>query len=423
MKTILKALSILMLVAMMVFISGCSKSSASDDVNPGNNGGGNSGGGANAGNITVTTYNPTSVSSNEATCGVKANPDDINYLEEIGVCWGTSAYPTISNNKKSTGNCGEPFICSVSNLQPETIYHVRGYALYDSRYYYGDDKRFTTLPNGGGGGGGNIIVPTGATNGLFSVSANKHVFFSQGNLQYRASTKTWKFADNQWDFIGEENSNISSTYSRWIDLFCWGTSGYNHGAICYQPYSTSELNRDYWAYGSATCDLNDETGQADWGYNKIVNGGNSYHQWRTLTKDEWIYVLERRSTISGIRYAKAIVNNKCGVIILPDNWISTTYNLNEINKSDANYSSNIISLSQWETLEIYGVVFLPAAGCRYRTDYGANEFGFPFGRYWSATNYMGANACYCLRLRNDYLETYLEYRMGGSSVRLVQDYQ
>ena len=57
----------------------------------------------------------------------------------------------------------------------------------------------------------------GAIKAAFSVSADKKVYFSKGNLQYQASTGTWRFAENQYDIIGEDNANISSTYSGWID--------------------------------------------------------------------------------------------------------------------------------------------------------------------------------------------------------------
>jgi len=175
-------------------------------------------------------------------------------------------------------------------------------------------------------------VPTGAINGKFTINADgDQVYFSQGNLQYQASTDTWKFADNQYDYVGSDNSNISSTYSGWIDLFGWGTSGYNHGGNCYQPWSTSTNYSDYYAYGGSTYNLYDQTGQADWGYNAISNGGNTANQWRTLTQPEWNYVFYTRSTTSGIRYAKANVNNVNGVILLPDDWSSSTYSLSSTN--------------------------------------------------------------------------------------------
>ena len=105
--------------------------------------------------------------------------------------------------------------------------------------------------------------PTGAISGVFSVSEGNYVCFSKGNLQYQSSTNTWRFADHQYDVIGSDNHNISSTYSGWIDLFGWGTSGYNHGAVCYQPWSTSTTDADYYAYGGESNNLYDGYGQAD----------------------------------------------------------------------------------------------------------------------------------------------------------------
>ena len=77
------------------------------------------------------------------------------------------------------------------------------------------------------------IPPEGALTHAFSVSSTKKVYFAKGNLQYRASTDTWRFAENQWDTIGSANMNRSSTYDGWIDLFYYGTSGYNN---CF-PYN------------------------------------------------------------------------------------------------------------------------------------------------------------------------------------------
>ena len=48
----------------------------------------------------------------------------------------------------------------------------------------------------------------GVLPGFFSVSETKKIRFSKGNLQYQASTDTWRFAENQWDFEGLKNENI-----------------------------------------------------------------------------------------------------------------------------------------------------------------------------------------------------------------------
>ena len=277
-------------------------------------------------------------------------------------------------------------------------------------------------------------APAGSINGLFSVCAGRLVYFSKGNLQHQASTNCWRFAEHQWDYIGgiegstgvfngnvggSSNNEISATYSGWIDLFCWGTSGYNHGAVCYQPWSTSDNNSDYYAYGSVGYNLFDQTGQADWGYNSISNGGSQENcGWRVLTKDEWVYVFNTRETSSGIRFAKGRVNGVNGVILLPDSWDSSTYALNYTNNENAAYTSNIIPSNDWSNiLEVNGAVFLPSSGKRF---FGFGEHGF----YWSSSR-KDYNSAYILHF---HAEFYLDpdsynYRSEGHAVRLVQNYQ
>lgn len=255
--------------------------------------------------------------------------------------------------------------------------------------------------------GGNTIVPSGDTIApvlpegglpyLFSVSASQRVWFSQGNLQYKASTNTWRFATNQNDFIGETNGNISPTYSDWIDLFGWGTGN--------EPTKVSTANNDYSTFN-------------DWGNNKISNGGNKENLWRTLAISEWMYVFNSRSTISGIRYAKAQVNDENGLILLPDDWDSNYYTLNSVNDGEANFNCNMVSVNDWEnSLEPYGAVFLPAAGNREGTT--VNDTGRS-GNYWSNSDYGSTYAIYA-SFGGLHVGEIIESRCYGRSVRLVCD--
>jgi hypothetical protein len=311
----------------------------------------------------------------------------------------------------------EPFIRTVSGLSPNTTYHVRAFALRGLEYYYGEDLSFTTI---------NVVSwPDGILPGTFSVGATKRVHFSQGNLQYCASSNIWRFAESQWDYVGSDNGNISPTYSGWIDLFGWGTSGFNHGAICYQPWSISPENSDYLAYGQNDCNLYDQSGKADWGYNAISNGGNKENYWRTLTTEEWMYLLHERSTSSNMRYAKASVSGVNGLIILPDSWNGSVFDLACVNQEGTNYDNNVISALEWNTLEQQGAVFLPAAGCRY-AGVSVEDIGSK-GCYWSATSYTFQNyyEAYCMTLYNGNVFGDLHdgwaFRIRGFSVRLVQD--
>ena len=358
----------------------------------------------------VTTSEVTDITQTTAVCGGNVTSDGGLTVTSRGVCWSTSPNPVLNVNYMTSNGSGTgTFTSNITALSPNTTYYVRAYASNSAGTTYGEQKTFTTQPE-------TQIWENGILPGLFSISSSQQVHFAQGNLQYKASTNTWRFATNQYDRVGEDNSNVSSTYSGWIDLFGWGTSGYNHGAVAYQPWSTSTNNSDYYAYGNYQYNLYDQTGKADWGYNTISNGGNLENLWRTLTIEEWQYVLITRTTTSGIRYAKAIVNNISGVILLPDDWSSSTYNLSNTNNDGAGYSSNTLTASQWSILEQAGAVFLPAAYAREGVSISIWD---SYATYWSSS-FSGNNGACDAYFDNTHLGIYYgSDQYYGRSVRLV----
>ena len=251
-----------------------------------------------------------------------------------------------------------------------------------------------------------ISVPDGAIDGMFTINARgDKVYFSKGNLQYigSASTPYWKFAEHQWDYLGN-NGQGSTNQNVDRDLFGYGTSGYNNGQNCWQPYSTIE-NISYYYSGYLT-------GNADWGYNAISNGGNTVNKgWRSLTNAEWEYIFNTRTTTSNVRYAMGQVNGVKGVILLPDNWDTSILTLN--NPNGGGLTSNTITLEEWNnSLKPNGVVFLPAAGYRQNTTVKlAGECG----------NYYYNDYDHFLRFyNNEFNYGYSQIsRCNGHSVRLV----
>ena len=232
----------------------------------------------------------------------------------------------------------------------------------------------------------------------FSVSATKTVTFSSGNLQYHPANDEWRFAPNQTDYVGEANANISSTYNGCIDLFGWGTGN--------NPTNASTDYNDYQIF-------------VDWGVNKI--GNDAPNTWRTLTYDEWEYIINGRSNASNLK-GVAQVNGVNGLILLPDNWTcpsGVTFKSGFHNDYGIEYYADYqtISASDWSKLESSGAVFLPAAGYRG----GSSVSGVQgVGYYWSATEYYSKFSS-CLYFGS------FEASMGGydrgygHSVRLVQD--
>lgn len=191
--------------------------------------------------------------------------------------------------------------------------------------------------------------------GVFSVAPDRKVNFAPGNLQYQASTNTWRFAPNPWDVIGKDNENISPTYKGWIDLFGWGTGN--------EPTKSTEKDKKYTSF-------------SDWG----TEYGDG---WRTLTEDEWKYLIDNRNTNSGLRFAKATVNGVKGIILFPDNWDKSIYNISCENDKSSTFWGNEISASTWSSIfSSAGAVFLPSAGVRSKNSiYYVNESGY----YWSAS--------------------------------------
>ena len=276
----------------------------------------------------------------------------------------------------------------------------------------------------------------GVSISLFSVSDNNKVFFSKGNLQYTTTGThavygggseigTWRFAEHQYDYIGSENSNIAASYTGWIDLFGWGTSGWNSGANAYQPWTMGQ-NSDYYPGGSAENDLTGAYARADWGvYNAISNGGDRPGMWRTLTEDEWVYLMETRSasTVGGTsdaRFVKATVAGTKGLIIFPDSYTHPTEVAEPtyVNSNENVYGSNRYTVSQWSEMESAGAIFLPEAGYRTGTSFYTAE---PEAHYWTATHYSEAKSYTVYSFRIYFGADGQNERRLGQSVRLVVD--
>lgn len=217
-------------------------------------------------------------------------------------------------------------------------------------------------------------------------------------MQYHAANNEWRFAPSQTDYIGADNANISDTYNGWIDMFCWGTGN--------NPTNQSLDDADFQNF-------------VDWGVNKI--GNDAPNVWRTLTNDEWEYLINNRSNASNLK-GIAKVNEVNGLILLPDAWacpdgVSFKSGFNNISGVESYGNYQTISASDWSKLEASGAVFLPAAGsCG-----GSGVDGVQlYGSYWFATEGDGYDAR-CLGFSSYGAGTSYDYRYSGQSVRLVKD--
>ena len=261
----------------------------------------------------------------------------------------------------------------------------------------------------------------GASYKTFSVADGRTVHFSKGNLRYNAATNTWAFASKQYLCIGEANSNISESYNGWIDLFGWGTSGWNSGANEYQPCSTSTTNSDYYPGGNGTNDLTGDYAQADWGvYNKITNGGNKAGKWRTLTIDEWLYLVgnnTQRSGKCGLATINGASKSYTGLVLLPDDWTLPS-GVSFTAGYGSGFTTNTYTTTQWQKMEAAGAIFLPASGER---DENIEVGGLgSYGNYWLSTHY-DEDDVYEGYFHSGTVSISYTNRYMGFSVRLVKD--
>lgn len=240
-------------------------------------------------------------------------------------------------------------------------------------------------------------VPDDCISGVFTVGVDANskpvkVYFSKGNLQYNG--QSFQFAASQ---IGVDEDGV-------FDHFGWGM-WLDEITDASQITKTNQDNSQY----------NPSVKDNNFANNKTtVNGA----EWFTLSSSQWGYLFNTRGGTDAIRYAKATVCGKTGVILLPDGWSAST-TLNNTNTADAAFSSNEINASDWSTLEKAGAVFLPVGGLRQ----GDNVQNPSNGYYWSSTinsdvksydmNFTSAKVA-AANARNRY---------SGLFVRLVQSAQ
>ena len=216
--------------------------------------------------------------------------------------------------------------------------------------------------------GCNNSVEQQGDNGRFSVSATKQVVFAPGNLAEDGRS----FVAHQWEY-------------GW--LFGWGTGD--------RPADTTDDWQKYIRF-------------VDWG--KYVEGG-----WRTLTADEWHFLLFER-TDAGNKWAKGTVIDMHGLLLLPDKWelpSGCTFTA-----GNNGWDVNGYTTDQWEQMEAAGAVFLPAEGFRW----GEMSYGFNCeGLYWSSTT-KDKGCPFTMHFDDNILAVdWDDEPQFGQSVRLVRD--
>lgn len=320
---------------------------------------------------------------------------------------------SISGNEKNYIYTGEASNkCYVALIPTDNNYREQNTTIqFESKSHHGEvylnggigENVFYAAPAYGGGTQGLDPQPQPSSSFVletsFSVAANKKVEFSKGNLQYKpnnSEVERWRFAPGVAHYTGNYNKNDG-----WNDLFSWGA------------WTTEN------PLGNAV---------SSWPENEFSQSLDGHDDWHTLTKDQWNYLFKTRENANK-RYCSATVENKDGLIILPDNWC-----LGDVTPNTP-FSANryVLDDETWNVWENNGAVFLPAAGC-YVVFSGIFTQYLPLGCiYWTSTydmNYEGDDYAYAIvYYKNGNMNLALDHSEpdgGGTvnckySVRLVRD--
>jgi len=285
-------------------------------------------------------------------------------------------------------------------------------------------KSFTTVT----GGSGNSLVQNNIVNmpnlqpsiGLFSVSDNKQVRFSPGNMYYTSSTGTYSFEAHQYDYrIKSEQNDLAvingtscTTPTGTVGSFFWSNTASVAYAIRYSDGSAATTDV-FFTNATATTP------------NPAFTCDGATGVWRTLSggaDGEWKFLMEQR-TDANKKYGSATVAGIKGIIILPDVFTDPMKN----NGSNAfvpisnktGWDANVYTTGgNWEAMEAAGAVFLPAAG--YFSSTYQNAYNQITGPYWSS-NCSGTDKGFYLNSAESGCSPGALDRHNSVPVRLVKD--
>lgn len=250
---------------------------------------------------------------------------------------------------------------TLSNVPRNRMIRYRAFAKANNTYTYGEYD--------------SIYIPAGG----FSIGMNRQVQIAPGNLQFQSFTNTWRFAEHQYDYIGDAPGNntvvrqclatVSKSYygeypvvsiNGCLPAWITGESCDNHSIEVFThptvwdesglisiDFAIDSVKRykcrvctdsirnccssdwiDLFAYGATgyngynpgTLNQAEVPGDIDgthydWGVHCNIQNATPSSGWRTPTAAEWDTIIHRRG-LSGL----AIVNGIKGVVLLPDDW-------------------------------------------------------------------------------------------------------
>lgn len=156
--------------------------------------------------ILINTTSVLNINNTLATCGGNIVYDGGSFISERGVCWNTTEAPTVFDHKTVDGEGTGNYVSVLTELQPNTSYYVRSYAINSRGVNYGEELHFTT------------------TNSDVVEKERKDTITSIVDVINPLTGKTWMDRN-----LGADRAAISSTdEGAFGDLYQWGRAADGH---------------------------------------------------------------------------------------------------------------------------------------------------------------------------------------------------
>jgi len=164
---------------------------------------------------TVSTTVVSNIAQTTATSGGNITANGGAIITARGVCWSTSANPTIANSKTTDGTGMASFTSSLTGLTENTTYYLRAYATNSAGTAYGNQVSFTTLTSNNG----IIFNPNLSYGTMTDIEGNVYKTISIGTQLWMAENlKTIKYKDGTAIQLVTDNAAWGSLTT---PAYCW----------------------------------------------------------------------------------------------------------------------------------------------------------------------------------------------------------
>ena len=183
----------------------------------------------------LTTVEVTEITLNTAVSGGTIISDGGEEITEKGVCWSTTANPTIADSKTSNGKGATNFVSNIVGLSEGTKYYVRAYATNDVGTSYGNELSFTTDQVTGA-----VLITTQVSSVTSTTAVSGGNITDAGGGTILARGVCWGTTPNP-TIAGNKTSNGTG-----IGTFTGNLTGLSDGTVYYyRAYATNSSGTTY----------------------------------------------------------------------------------------------------------------------------------------------------------------------------------